>query len=115
MRVLHVISSLDESHGGPAVALSGLAAAQRAAGLDVDVLAAAGPADDTRAAARLRAAGVGVDLVGPVRGPLGRHPDLWPRARGMAGRCDVAHVHALWEDAQHQAARACRAAGTPYV
>ena len=46
MRVLHVIPGLDRKSGGPAIALHGLASAQRAAGLQVSVLSAYRKGDD---------------------------------------------------------------------
>jgi glycosyltransferase involved in cell wall biosynthesis len=115
MRALHVVSSIDPRAGGPVAALVGLTEALVAAGVGVSVVATRGQGDDVALAERLAKARIDVRLVGPVRGPLGTHPDLRAAVRDAVGRSDVVHVHALWEDVQHQAARAARAARVPYV
>lgn len=115
MRVCHFISGLDPVNGGPAVAMVGLAAAQAEAGLDVSVAAtwvdrpAEGPAD------QMRAAGVKVCLLGPCTDPMSRHPKLKAFVTEMLSSCDVAHIHALFEEIQHQAARAAQRRQIPYV
>jgi glycosyltransferase involved in cell wall biosynthesis len=116
MNVLHVISSIDPRSGGPAEALRGLAAAQAAAGLRVALVATwTRHAPDTAFAEQLRERGVEVHLVGPCRGPLKWHRDLKPILRRAAEGSDVLHVHGLWEEVQHRAAREARRAGRPYV
>ena len=115
MRVLHVISGIDPQNGGPTEALLGLSTAQARLGADVTVLAtwyhATGPAN----AAAFEAGGVRVRLVGPCSLPLMRHPDLRDTMREEVARAEVVHVHALFEQAQHEAAVACRRLGVPYV
>ncbi|MGB7160677.1 MAG: glycosyltransferase [Tepidisphaeraceae bacterium] len=115
MRALHVISSIDSRSGGPATALFGLASAQARAGLDVSVVstAARGARDDV--ARKLREAGVAVTLVGPAIGPTLRHPALARTIEHAVAGADVVHIHALWEEIQHRAARTAQAAGVPYV
>src|SRR5438045_3929249 len=113
MRALHVISSLDPRTGGPATALVGLARAQRAAGIDVSIVATFVAGTETSAARGLEAEGIEVRLVGPATGPLVSHPELKSAMTEAVGRADVVHVHALWEEAQHQAARAATAVGRP--
>src|SRR5688572_23118397 len=115
MRVLHVISNLDARGGGPAVALAGLAAAQVAAGLDVSIVATFRAGDDVTVADTLRGAGATVNMVGPASGPLARHPDLVPALEKAVASADVVHVHALWEEVQHQAARVARRQRKPYI
>jgi glycosyltransferase involved in cell wall biosynthesis len=63
----------------------------------------------------MRANGVKVELIGPATGKLSRHPGLRAAVDAAVGRADVVHIHALWEEIQHQAARACRRIGKPYV
>lgn len=115
MKVLHVISGIDPRGGGPAEALRGLALAQTAAGLNVRVLATFARGDELGFARVLEARGVTVRLVGPTRGPLARHPDLVAVTGEAVAAADVVHIHALWEEVQHQAARACRLLGKPYL
>jgi len=115
MRVLHVISSVDARLGGPSLALGGLAVAQRNAGVDVGILTTYRDEEDTSVCDRLRAAGVAVRRVGPATGPLWRAAGLDEAAEEEVARADVVHVHALWEEAQHLAARACQRLGKPYV
>jgi glycosyltransferase involved in cell wall biosynthesis len=115
IKVLHVISGIDPRGGGPAEALRGLATAQAAEGMNVRVLATFAPGDDLGFAAVLQARGVTVRLIGPCRGPLCRHPDLATAAAETVAAADIVHVHALWEEIQHQAARAARLSGKPYL
>ena len=115
MRVVHVISNIDLRAGGPALALLGLASAQARAGLDVSVVATWSRGATQEVAQGLRAAGVRVTLVGPATWPLARHPRLPEVVKGAVADADVVHVHALWEEIQHRAARAAQAAGVPYI
>jgi len=116
MRVLHVISGLDSAGGGTTSTVLGFSSAQRAAGLDVSVVSSttslAAPAGNVE---WLRQRGVEVELVGPARGPLQQHPGLRTALLRRLTNADVVHVHALWEDAQHQAALLCRRMRVPYV
>jgi glycosyltransferase involved in cell wall biosynthesis len=95
--------------------LRGLASAQASAGLNVRVLATFARGNDVGFARVLEARGVAVRLVGPTRGPLARHPDLTEAVGEAVAAADVVHVHALWEEIQHQAARDCRLSGKPYL
>jgi glycosyltransferase involved in cell wall biosynthesis len=114
-KVLHVISGIDPRGGGPAEALRGLASAQASAGLNVRVLATFSRGNDVGFARVLEARGVAVRLVGPTRGPLARHPDLTAAVGEAVAAADIVHVHALWEEIQHRAARDCRLSGKPYL
>lgn len=115
MRVLHVISSIDPKAGGPAAALAGLVSAQAAVGLQVSVLASWTPEANLDAAENLRRKGVDVRLIGPCRGPFRSHPDIAPASAQTVAQADVVHIHALWEEVQHQAARAARRQKVPYI
>lgn len=115
MRVLHVISSLDAAAGGTTAFVRGLAVAQAKAGLRVSVLSTWSgemPADN---AAFLNGAGVTTTLVGPATGRFARHPQLGAEIESAVAKADVVHVHAMWEEAQHRAARAARKWKVPYV
>jgi glycosyltransferase involved in cell wall biosynthesis len=115
LRIVHVVSSIDPRFGGVAVAVTGLAVAQRRAGMDVHVVSTFPAGTDLSPADRLREQGVVVDIVGPGRGRLLRHPDLAGAIDRAAAGADVIHVHALWEEAQHLAAVIARRRRVPYV
>jgi glycosyltransferase involved in cell wall biosynthesis len=115
MRLLHVISGLDPQNGGPTTALVGLSAAQARAGADVTILATWKIRDGIPVAEDLRRRGVKVIHVGPATGKLSRHPLLTAHAIAAVAEADVVHVHGLFEEVQHQAARTCRRFGKPYV
>jgi glycosyltransferase involved in cell wall biosynthesis len=115
LKVLHVISGIDPRGGGPAEAIRGLALAQAASGLNVHVLATFFAGDDLGIPAVLQARGITVRLVGPCKRPLGRHPDLASAAAESVAAADVVHIHALWEEVQHQAARVARRSQKPYL
>lgn len=115
MKVLHVISSLDERHGGPTVALKNLALAQLAVGLDVRIVMSWGRGEDPTVAEQLRGRGVKVVGIGPCFGRLMWSPRTGEVVRAQVGEADVVHIHGIWEDICHQAAVAAVAAGKPYV
>src|SRR4051794_21874972 len=115
MRVLHVISGIGAERGGTVAALLGMARAQCRARLGVSVLATPSADEDTSAAENLRREGVDVQLVEPVRGPLGWHRDLGARVRSMVAEADIAHAHGLWEEIQHRTCRSARRRRVPYV
>jgi glycosyltransferase involved in cell wall biosynthesis len=115
MKVLHVISGLDPENGGPTFALMGMAAAQAAAGLNVSVLATWQIQSGFPLAQQLRDRRVQVDLIGQATGKLSRHPDLASAVDRAVGEAGVVHIHALWEEIQHQTARAAQRRGVPYV
>jgi glycosyltransferase involved in cell wall biosynthesis len=115
VRILHAISSLDHRQGGPAYALAGLARHQQRCGMDVTVFTGTRADDDTALIESMREAAVEVLSVGPGRGPLSRHPDMRRSLEQALTGVDVCHIHALWLQVQHEAARASRVAGVPYV
>lgn len=119
MKVLHVIESLDPSHGGPPEVAASLAAAQ--ANLDgVPCVSIASHAD--AADAKLTAHVPGFDRVHAIdiprpRGLLGGVFDagLSKRFAQLAREHDVVHLHNVWDPILPVAARGCRSAGVPYV
>lgn len=115
MRVLHVISSLDRNSGGPTTALLGLALAQAKCGLQVSVLSVYQNAPETGVVESLQRQGIGVLQIGPTKGKLGRHPDLAGAADRSVAAADVVHIHAMWEEIQHQAAKAAQRHKVPYL
>ena len=115
MRVLHAISGIDPRNGGPTSALIGLTCAQTRAGLDVRVVSTWQERDAFRSARRLEELGVAVTMVGQASGKLSRHPELASTLDREIRAADVLHVHAVWEEMQHQASRAAQRLGKPYV
>ncbi|MFL5240832.1 MAG: glycosyltransferase [Gemmataceae bacterium] len=115
MRVLHVISSLDPRSGGPAEALRGLTTAQAAAGLSVSVAATYKADAQLGFAEQMKEKGVMVRLIGPCRGPLTRHRDLAGIMAETIQEAEIVHIHGLWEEIQHKAARHAYRLGKPYL
>jgi glycosyltransferase involved in cell wall biosynthesis len=115
MRVLHVISGIDPENGGPSMALHGLARAQLGEGMDAEVVATWQRPTIPNVARRWRADGIPIRLVGPARGRLSRHPDIDANLNELIDRADVIHIHALWEEIQHRAARIAAQLGRPYL
>ena len=68
MRILHVVPSLDPRTGGPAVAMAGLARAQKEQGLDVEIFNAFGHSESDAVAKQLIEEGIAVTQVGPCPG-----------------------------------------------
>lgn len=115
MRVFHVIPSLDPSAGGPTTALIGMASAQARTGLDVSVLTTWRQGQSPDVDKGLQQAGVKVTQMGPVTGALRRHPDLAHQIDRLVSEADVVHIHSVWEEPQHLAARAAIKKGKPYI
>jgi len=115
MRVLHVISGLDVPTGGPGAALVGLGGAQAQAGLEVSVVTTYPAGADPSPGEVLRGHGVKVHTIGPAHWPLQRHREIGPRLEELLGSSDVVHIHALWEEIQHQAAVRAGRRGVPYL
>src|SRR5207248_11774502 len=106
---------IDPSAGGTATALVALARAQARAGLRVSVVSTFRDHTSDAAAASLRADNVAVTEIGPVTGPLMRRTELTKPLRDHIAGADLVHIHALWEEIQHRAAREARRASKPYV
>lgn len=115
MRIVHVISSIDPRAGGPVTALVGLTEALTAAGGQVTVVSTWRQGNDLQVADRLRHAGVTVEIVGPTCTPLQYHRDLKPTLKRIIANADIVHIHGLWENIQHHAARIAQAHKVPYV
>lgn len=114
-RVVHIVSSLDPKTGGPVAALAGLAHAQHEAGVAVQIISTFRAEDDHAVADRLRDSGMDVTMIGPTRTPLRRHGEIAPVLRESIAACDVVHIHSLWEEIQHRAARIALDLDTPYL
>lgn len=115
MKILHVISGIDACAGGPAVALAGLCEAQAAAGLAISLLSTFGQGTDLSVADSLRQKGIEVHLIGPCRQPMSRHRAIRATMMELTAHADIVHIHGLWEEVQHEAAKAARQRSIPYV
>ena len=115
MKALHVTSGLAPVDGGPAFALAGLAPALVAAGVQTTVASTFRSPGDDQLCQLITDGGARLELIGPARGPLGRHPELYPRLDQLVRDADVVHIHALWEEIQHAAAALARRHAKPYI
>jgi len=115
MRVAHIISTLDARAGGPVAVLIGLTSALVTAGLEIKVVSTYKADDDLRLAETLRTRGIGVEAIGPCLGPLSWHPGIGSILRDVIRQTDVVHVHAVWEQVQHEAAVIAFRGKVPYV
>jgi glycosyltransferase involved in cell wall biosynthesis len=112
-RVLHVITSLNRGAGGPASAVLGMAKSQADAGLNVTLLTGFTQNEEPpRADAIGRATPI---RIGPCHGPLARASGMSAQVDRAVANADVVHIHALWEEILHQAARAAQRRGVPYL
>ena len=116
MHVLHVTSGLDPRRGGVPAALVGLALAQKMIGEGVAVIGSwtrGDRRDDFRLVEHLRAHDIEVCMIGPCHGPLSWHARLRPELAWAIADAGVVHIHALWEQIQHEAARTAHARWKP--
>src|SRR5205823_5220058 len=115
MKVVHVISSPDLSRGGPVAVVLGMTPAQARAGIEVSVVSSFVEGERNDLSERLCGAGVELHSVGPCRGGYRRHRSLAATLRRVIEACDVVHIHGLYEQIQHDAARIARDLHKPYV
>jgi len=115
VHVLHVTSSLDPRAGGTTAALVALAHAQKDAGLSVTIASTFAADFRTDAVDRLRSRGINVSLVGPNRKLLAYHPGINATLAPLVQSADIVHIHALWEEIQHCAAKLSRRFKKPYL
>jgi len=115
IRVLHVIASIDARFGGTSMALSGMAIAQARAGAKVSVATMFQETEDNSLGEEMQKAGITLHRIGPSNAFLQRHPDIAPKLTQCIADTDVVHIHALWEEIQHQAATIARKLKKPYV
>lgn len=114
-RILQIVSGLDPRTGGVVNALEGLASALSDTDLSIEVAASYRAECDWSVAERLSDRGVAVTKIGPVKTPMEWHADLKSIVRQSVSQADVVHIHGVWEEIQHQAARACQSLGKPYI
>jgi glycosyltransferase involved in cell wall biosynthesis len=120
MRILHVINSLNPSSGGPTTACASLAAGQALLGHDVAVFGyrhVPSEADIRVQLSGIRGISALEFLLQPVPSKLERllSSQAGAVAETLVGRCDVVHLHGLWEPLLLRVASACRREGVPYV
>lgn len=114
MRIVHAVTSIDPSYGGPTAVVVGLAT-QRAGWAPTRVVGCTGSSKLTEHGeanlARLRAAGVEVRLV-PDPG-IGGY--VGARLDPLVADADVVHLHGSWDPLLLALARSARSLGVPYV
>jgi glycosyltransferase involved in cell wall biosynthesis len=111
MNVLHVISSLDQRHGGPIRAVLDLSAASHAHGVRSEVLSVGEIPVQDNPLERGLVHGV------PFRIPNRYYytPDLSRWLRQNIGRFNCAVLHGMWQFPTRAAAKACWESGVPYA
>jgi len=119
MKVLHVIPSLSQVHGGPTQALALMERALRAQGVTVET---ASTDDDGPQMRNGKPCGQPLQENGVTRWYFRKQFDFYKLAPDFArwigqeaGRFDLLHIHALFSFTSSAAARAARRAGVPYV
>ena len=116
MRITHIISGLEPSSGGPVTAVTQLAIAQaHQPNTHVTLLATRHVSNPRIRHTALRAADVTVRVLGNCRPRQQLHPALGRFLRRWLSRTDIVHIHGLYEEIQHQAARIARHLRKPYI
>ncbi|MCC5877860.1 MAG: glycosyltransferase [Candidatus Sumerlaeia bacterium] len=115
MKVLHVIASMDDRTGGPALALRGLALAQAKLGLEVTIASGWESDHGEPDLSEFKAANIRVNLIGPLRGVLKTTADLKDTITRLVADHGIIHIHGVWEDLQYRAMKAARRFRIPYV
>jgi glycosyltransferase involved in cell wall biosynthesis len=108
-RIVQIVPSLEERHGGPSKSVRALSAAQAALGNDV-LLLATGPGPDERR----EYGSLSIETFHRDR-PVRVCPSRGLRRRLAGVAPDVVHHHALWLRTLHYARNAARAARVPLV
>lgn len=115
MKVLHAISGIRRSQGGPTFALEGLARAQQSVGLDVSVVATYIVDEGRDSAKHFHDMGIDCHVYGPASGKFSRLAGLGQIMARHVAQADVVHIHAMWEEIQHVTAVESRRARKPYI
>ncbi|MFG0329522.1 MAG: glycosyltransferase [Phycisphaerales bacterium] len=116
MRILHLLTSLDPTTGGPANVLARLAPVQAERGHDIEIVTADDPESLRDTATRLQDQNIRVTLGGPMSGPFAKGPRTRSAiTESLARGRDLVHLHGLWQDTTHAGAVSARRNGTPYI
>ncbi len=120
MRVSHVIPSLDPATGGPPVVAARLAAAQSAAGCQVNLVSYRFPDAQANVEADLGTipgiASVRLDFLPPLtRKERFLALDARKRLEPLVGNADVIHLHGVWDPLIYAAASEAQKLGIDYV
>ncbi|CAN5497501.1 glycosyltransferase [soil metagenome] len=115
MRILHVNSGVDPRQGGPTTAMLAMIHAQIDVGLRITVASTFGHDFESAAADQMKRIGADVRLIGPSTNLLAWHRGIKPTLRKLIAETDVVHIHGVWEEIQHQAARIAHELGKPYI
>jgi glycosyltransferase involved in cell wall biosynthesis len=115
MHVLHVNSGVDPRQGGPTTAMLAMIHAQIDAGAKITVASTFGKDFQSSAADQMKKIGADVRLIGPSTHVLAWHRKIKPTLKQLIAQADFVHIHGVWEEIQHQAARIARKQGKRYV
>jgi len=115
MHILHVNSGVDPRQGGPTTAMLAMMSAQIDVGLEITVASTFGHDFESAAADQMRKIGADVHLIGPSTNLLAWHRDIKPTLRKRIADADIVHIHGVWEEIQHQAARIAHELDKPYI
>jgi glycosyltransferase involved in cell wall biosynthesis len=108
MHVLHVNSGVDPRQGGPTTAMLAMIHAQIDVGATITVAATFGHDFEPAAAEQMKRIGADIHLIGPSTNLLAWHRKIKPTLKHLIARADIVHIHGVWEEIQHQAARIAR-------
>lgn len=115
LSVLHVNSGVDPRQGGPTTAMLAMIHAQIDVGLKITVASTFGHDFESGAADQMKQIGADVHLIGPSTDLLAWHRDIKPTLRKLTAEADVVHIHGVWEEIQHRAARVAHVQSKPYI
>jgi glycosyltransferase involved in cell wall biosynthesis len=110
LKVLHVIPTLAAQYGGPVTAILGMTAAQTKAGDQVKLLTTDYLSNGNRIESTCE-----TKVFHCKFDPWQWSPSLGDAVRKEVGWADIVNIHTMWSYPVAVAARACWAAGVPYV
>ncbi len=110
LKVLHVIPTIDPMYGGPVAAIVGMTAAQAKTGVEVRLLTT----DDQTAVVPQKIA-CETKIFHSKFGAWQWSPELGAALPEQVKWADIVNIHTLWTYPVAVAARACSAAGVPYI
>ena len=117
MRVLHVIESLSPRYGGPVTVLKNLAAAQRDAGLEVNIFStnADHPKGVLSTSGLTVVNGISAEIFSARFDALRISPGLASALRHQLNGFDLVHIHGLYRFPSTYAAYCARRQSLPYI
>ncbi len=117
MKILHVISGISRSSGGPSRSSQGLVAAECCAGVDAWIYPFDGaePWIEGVRKFRVKSLEFRVQSGGQELGVRGQGEDSLELGVEDLKGFDLVHIHGIWDPRLHNVAKMCRAAKVPYI